>query len=169
MKKSISFLLVAFLTLLGLTKSNFVSAQKDKITGSDQFTWSHYGNTEQCVSLFLNKAGKPVEVWVTLDFHCVCHWQYNDECDYFDQTWMLMRWRGSFAYEGVNYEINDEVTFGKNGAVNWNDPVYNSVKFVSNVKGSDGSHLLASGVCCTMYDADWNWVGIFNYDKIVCK
>jgi hypothetical protein len=168
MKKAISFVLVAVLILLGLAKPNVVSAQTDKITGSDQFTWSHYGNSEQCVPLYLNEAGTPVEVWVATEWHCVCHWKYNAEWDYFDQTWMLMRWRGSFTYEGVEYKINDQVTYGKNGAMDWNDPAYYAVKFVSNVKGSKGSHLVASGVF-TMYDADWNWEGTFDYDKIVSQ
>jgi hypothetical protein len=167
MKKSISFVLVAFLILLGAAKSNVASAQTDKVTGSDQYTWSHYGNSWQCVPLFL-KDGKPVEVWVDTDWHCVCHWVYNAKLDYFDQVWMLMRWRGNFTYEGVVYDINDQMTWGKHEGVNWDYPEYYAVKFVSNVKGSDGSHLIASGVF-TMYDKDWNWVGTFDYDKFVSK
>ncbi len=79
---------------------------------------------------------------------------------------MEMRWRGSAEYDGIDYQLNDMVTYGKNEGADWNYPAYYSVKFVPNVKGSDGSHLVASGTF-TMYDADWNWAGTFEYDKIV--
>jgi hypothetical protein len=167
MKKSISFVLVAFLILLGLAKSNVASAQTDKVTGSDQYSWSHYGNQPQSVPLYCNN-GVPVVVSVVTDWHCVCHWEYDPEWDVFNQTWMLMRWRGSFTYKGVEYEINDQMTWGKHAGTDWNYSEYYAVKFVSNVKGSDGSHLIASGVF-TMYDENWNWIGKFEYDKFDCK
>jgi hypothetical protein len=161
MKKAISFVLVAFLILLGLVKTDVVSAQY-KDTGSNQYSWSHYGTSWQCVPLYCNAGGAPVEVWVLTDWHCVCHY-INEQ-----QTYMLMRWRGSFEYDGVMYDINDQITYGKNEGSDWNDPAYYDVKFVSNVKGSDGSHLVASGVF-TMYDTNWNWVGAFDYFKFVSK
>jgi hypothetical protein len=168
MKKTISFVLVAFLILLGAANSNVVSAQDQPTTKakSDNFSWSHWGNGSQRVPLYLNAAGDPVVVRVVTDWHCTCHWEYNDEWDWYNQTWMLMRWRGDFTYDGIVYEINDQVTYGKHAGTDWNDPAYYAVEFVSNVKGSNGSHLLASGTL-TMYDPDWNWVGLFEYTKIV--
>ncbi len=149
--------MVAFLILSGLARPDVVSAQGNE---NHQYTMSHYGTDWQAVPLFLDEAGNPVEIWVNTWFHCVCH--YIDG----QQTYMLMRWRGTATYDGIVYEINDMVTYGMNGAADWNDPAYYALKFVSNVKGSDGSHLVASGVF-TMYDADWNWVGTFEYDKFV--
>ena len=171
MKKSISFVLVAFLIILGVVKTNVVSAQDQPVTKkakSDNFTWSHYGNWGQRVPLYLDAAGVPVSVWVVTDWHCICHWEYNAEWDGYDQTWMIMRWRGEFTYNGVVYEINDNLVWGKNqnGAVDWNDPRYYTIEFVSNVKGSDGSHLIASGTW-TQYDENWNYVNTWEYDHIV--
>lgn len=156
MKKSFSFVLVALLILLGAAKSNVVLAQ------SNQFSWSHYGNMDQYVPLCVDESGKPVEVMVNTWFHCVCHW-INGQ-----QTYMNMRWRGTFTYNNVEYEINDMVFYGKKEVADWWDPAYYTVRFNSNVKGSDGSHLVASGIL-TMYDPSWNEVWTIEYDKIVSK
>jgi hypothetical protein len=160
MKKAISFLLAAFLILMGLAKADVATAQIPK-----GYTWSHWGTSDMYVPLFL-KDGEPVEVQVVTPWHCTCHWEYDSGVGWYNQTWMLMRWQGSFEYDGIIYKLNDQCTYGKHLGKDWNDPAYYSIKFVSNVKGSDGSHLVASGTFI-MYDADWNWVGTFEYDKIV--
>jgi hypothetical protein len=161
MKKSISFVLVAFLILFGIAKTNVVSAQNV----THPFTMSHYGNWEQTVPLYCED-GVPIEVEVVTDWHCVCHYLYNAEWDGFDQVWMLMRWRGSFTYNGVDYEINDQVTWGKHLGSDWNNPLYYNIEFNSNVKGSDGSHLKAQGVFIA-FDENWNWIGKYEYSQIV--
>ena len=170
MKKTISFVLVAFLILLGVAKTNVVSAQDQPTTKAkaDNFSWSHYGASYQRVPLYLNNEGTPVVVRVFTEWHCICFWEYNADWDWFNQTWMIMRWRGEFTYNGVLYEINDNLIWGKNKneAVDWNDYRYYAIEFNSNVKGSDGSHLKAHGVW-TQYDEEWNFVNKWEYDQIV--
>jgi hypothetical protein len=160
MKKAFSFILVSFLILIGVARSELISAQPDKSNGSNDCTISHYGGDWMAVPLYLDESGTPIEVWVYTWFHCVCHY-INGQ-----QTFMNMRWRGTWTYNGVDYELNDMVFWNKEKGMDWNDPLYNTLRFVSNVKGSDRSHLIASGVF-TMYDENWDWVGIFDYDNIV--
>ena len=153
MKKSISFVLVAFLILLGAAKSNVVSAQGKS---ADQYTWVHDGTGS--ISVPFNSDGVTENVWVETEFRCVCHW-VNGE-----QVWMHMWYDFTFKYNGETFTAKEKQDYGWIKGVNWNDEAYyTAVSFVCNVKGDKGTHILASGTI------DWWWTGNFTIDKFIKK
>ena len=148
MKKSISFVLAAFLILLGVAKTNVVSAQ----LGATDKSYVHDGSG--WIGVPVSGDGQE-QVWVYTEFRCVCHWIDGQ------MQWMHMWYHFSITYKGEIFEVYEKQDYGKFGAGDMNDPAFYNVRFVCHAKGSNGTKLIASGTF------DWWYTGEFTFDKFI--
>lgn len=161
MKKSISFILAAFLILLGVALSRDASAQGK---AHMQYTWSHYGYSKVLIPLFCD--GEIVEVVMRLEYHCVCHWIYDEDLGRWDELYMIMRWRGDFDYEGEVFNVDFYTQQSKHDDYVRRDPEYwQNVDFVTHVLGSNGTNLIVTGTVDMLQPTAADWV--ITYDKTI--
>jgi hypothetical protein len=153
MKTTISFVLVAFLILLGSAKSDVVSAVQPTgnqlKSGSADRTISHRFTSWSWTPLSCDGAVIG-GLWVELDVHCVMHYENGAV------VWMIMRYTGSFTNQDTKevFKINE---------VNTNSlPQPGTITFRSNVIGDKGSHIITSG---TINPETWE----FTFNKSVCN
>jgi hypothetical protein len=133
MKKSISFLLVAFLIILGVAKSDVVSAQ----LGAQDKTYVHPG--EGWIAVPVSADGLD-QVWVWTEFRCVCHWIDGV------MQWMHMWYQFEFTFDGEDFIVKTEQDYAIGAAKNDDYTRFNDVTFRCNIKGSEGTHIVASGI-----------------------
>lgn len=149
MKKSISFVLVAFLILLGLAKTDTVSAQ----LGAQDKTYVHPGYG--WVAVPLNADGTD-QVWVATEFRCVCHWIGGI------MQWMHMWYQFEFSIGDEDFKVKTENDYAIGAAKNDEYSSWFAVTFRCNIQGSKGTHIVALGTY------DW-WYGIFDIDQFIIQ
>ena len=153
MKTTISFVLVAFLILVGVAKSDVASAVQTSgnhlNSGPGDRTISHRFTSWAWTPLSCD--GEVIGgLWVELDVHCVMHYENGVF------VWMIMRYTGSFTNPDTKevFKINEVNTS--------NLPQPGIITFRSNVIGDKGSHIITSG---TINPETWE----FTFDKSVCN
>ena len=148
MKTTISFILMAFLIILGSAKSDYSSSARtdENLLGS--------GSADRAIShRFQGGYWTPlicdgVEVDVlegSLDVHCVMHYENGNI------VWMIMRYTGTLTgpKTGEVFEIKE---------IDMSDlPKTGIITFHSNITGDKGSHIISSATINTdTWELIWN-------------
>ncbi len=136
MKTTISLVLMAFLILSGVTKSDFASAAKPNEnllnSGSADRTISHRFSGYYWTPLYCDSVEFDI-LEGYLDVHCVMHYENGSI------VWMVMRYTGSLTSQktGEVFEIKE---------IDKSDlPQAGIITFHSNIKGDNGTHIITSG------------------------
>ena len=153
MKTAISFVMVAFLILLGSAKSEISTALQPNenlsSSGSPDRTISHRFQGGYWSPLVCD--GVEIDILEgTLDVHCVMHYENGVI------AWMIMRYTGTLTGPKTKevFEIKE---------VDMSDlPKTGIISFHSNIKGSNGSHIISAG---TINTNTWE----LTWDKSVCN